>query len=67
MEMFCNQSRHWFGRAVIFIGLAVPVLSYLFLQVTGSIMVIDTSSSVESVVVSSGDGRHQRLQELQDG
>jgi hypothetical protein len=67
MEMFCKQSRHWFGRAVISIDLAVPVLSYLLLQVTGSIMVVDASSSVESVVVTSGDGRHQRLRELWGG
>jgi hypothetical protein len=67
MDLSRKQSRRWFGKAVICIGLAVPLLGYLLLQVTGSITVVDAGSSVNSVVVISGDGRQQRLRELWGG
>jgi hypothetical protein len=67
MEKSISQSSQWFRKVVLCIAVAVPALGFLLLQVTGSMTVVDASSSVTSVVLVSGDGRRQPLREIRRG
>jgi hypothetical protein len=67
MEKSINQPGQWFRKVVLCIAVAVPALGFLLLQVTGSMTVVDASSSVTSVALVSGDGRHLPLREFPRG